>query len=798
MNTNKHGEIDEKVNSLLSKMTLGQKAAQLQCTFAAGDDPSLILSQFQNGVGEVVCFANTASPEETAAYNRKVIDLVRESTPLHIPPIIHVEAVTGLNSAGGTIFPSAIGLGATFSPESIEKMGDIIRQQMLAVGYRQALSPVMDVARDPRWGRIGETYGEDPTLAAAMSTAYTKGLQGDSLERGVIATGKHFLGYAFGDGGLNMSTNPITPRELREVYAKPFQAAITKANLQAVMNSYGTIDNEVIIGSRHILTELLRDEMGFDGITVSDYMSIQWLVADKICPDMESAGIQALEAGLDVELPLPGGFGGGLLEAVKQGRLDEKLIDRAVSRVLKRKYLLGLFDNPYPAAEKIAEAYYTPSLNAHSLKCARESIVLLKNDGILPLSKNTGKIAVIGPHADSIRLLFGGYTLPAGIEMSMSRTFADMAGMGGALIPGGAEDAFVPADFFPGSKVRREREDVRLALQAMYGASTPTILASIKEKCPAARITYARGCDIAGNDRSGFEEALRAAKNADLVIMTLGGKYGWGDSCTIGEGIDSDKIGLTGVQEDLAREIYAAGTPTVLVHMDARPLSSEFIFKNFPAVIENWFPGITGGAAIADVLFGDYNPAGRLPVTIARNAGQIPIYAGQKTGNSYYALKNGQRLNRYVEGELEPFYYFGEGKSFTEFEYGGLDITQNPEDDSVTISCSVRNTGRFDGDEVVQLYVSDQSASMLRPEKEFAGCSRAFIKAGETKTIRFKLRPDQFAFLNAGMEWVVEQGEMAVLIGSSSEDIRLSGSFTIGASRTIPGHARGFYAEPID
>ncbi|MFP3155872.1 glycoside hydrolase family 3 C-terminal domain-containing protein [Lachnospiraceae bacterium ZAX-1] len=776
--------ISERVEDLLSRMTLEQKIAQLQCMMVAGDDPSMMLGHFKNGLGEVAVFASAQSPQEVAEYNKKVVELVSEN-PLGIPPIIHAEAITGLNGVGATIFPSAIGLGATFNSDTVREMGIIIRGQMTSAGYRQALSPVMDVARDPRWGRIGETYGEDPTLNAQMSVAFTKGLQGDDLKTGVVVTGKHFLGYGFSDGGLNMATNPITPRELREVYAKPFQAAITEANMQSIMNSYGTIDNEVVIGSKHILTDLLRDEMKFEGIVVSDYMSIDWLVTRKVSPDIASAGIAALQAGLDVECPMPKGYAANL------ATVDIALIDRSVRRVLETKFKLGLFENPYPLTENLNDTYFSPEHMAHSLKTARESIVLLKNDGILPLLKETKKIAVIGPHADSIRLLFGCYTFPAGVEMGMSRSMGDMAGLDGLAGMAPEDDDFVPAELMEGCEVRKERDDVRYALQAMFGNVTPTILASVKGKFPDAQVVYAKGCEVAGTDKSLFKEALDVAQNADVVILTVGGKYGWGDTCTIGEGIDNDDIGLPGVQEELAKELFAVGTPTVIVHMDARPLASEFIKEHFPAIIENWFPGITGGTALADVLFGDYNPAGRLPVTVARNAGQIPIYAGQRVGNSYNT--NGFVLARYNEGTKEPLFYFGEGKSYTEFEYSNLKIATS--DDVSEISCDVKNIGKFNGEEVVQLYVSDELASMLRPYREFAGCKRVALKVGETKTVRFTVRADQFAFLDSEMRWVVEQGEMSVAIGASSNDIRIKGSFQIENAQIIAGHKRGFYAK---
>jgi beta-glucosidase len=677
-------------------------------------------------------------------------------------------------------------------------MSDTVRRQMLSIGYRHALSPVMDVSRDPRWGRIGETYGEDPALCAAMSVAYTKGLQGETLKDGAVATGKHFLGYGLSDGGLNMASNPIPARELREVYAKPFQAAVTEGGLRGVMNSYGTVDGEMIIGSKGIMTDLLRGEMGFEGILVSDYMSIERLVNYHLLPDVAPAGAAALKAGLDAEYPLPHGFGSNLAEAVNRGELALAEIDRSVRRMLAAKFELGLFENPGPRLETLAEAYGDEIHAGRSLKAARESIVLLKNNGILPLSKEIKTLAVVGPHADSIRLLFGCYTLPAGMEMQMSNSMAgDMAGLDGMEDFMKANGAPQPApETYPGSDVLREREDFKAMLEMAIGPFTPTILSCIKTKCPGADVLYAKGCDVAGNDKGGFEEAIETAKKSDAVIMTLGGKYGWGANCTVGEGLDRDDIGLTGIQEEFARAVIETGKPVVVVHMDARPLSSAYIKDNAAAILENWFPGSTGGRALSDVLFGDYNPAGRMPVTALRNAGQIPIYCGQKNGNAYYAKNTTGALNRYVEGTTEPLFYFGEGLSYTTFAYENLSATPQIGADGVAqIRFDIVNTGGLDGEEVVQLYVSDEYASLLRPAKEFAGCKRFFLKAGERAAVKFTVRADQFAFLDGDMNWVVEKGKMNVMVGASSEDIRLRGSFDITETKRIEGKTRGFYAK---
>ena len=786
--------IKKRVEDLLKNMTLEQKIAQMQCTMLIAD-PAEELKVFNDSLGEVTVFGGGRSIEGNVDMANKIQEEMLAKNNLGIPTLMHAEALTGLNSAGATIYPSAIGLGATWNMDTVEKMAELIRKQMVAIGVRQALSPVMDVCRDPRWGRIGETYGEDPTHCAAMSVAFTKGLQGESLKDGVVATGKHFLGYANGEGGLNMSSNPIPPRELREVYAKPFQAAITEAGLESMMNSYGTIDGDFIIKSKHILTDLLHDEMGFDGIVVSDYMSMDRAVDLKVSENPLIAGIEAITAGLDIELPKPYSYTMDMVNAVKEGKLDEPLIDRAVRRILTTKCKLGIIDTPYTDKNLLQEAYETPAPMEHSLKAARESIVLVKNDGVLPLNKEIKKIAVIGPHADSIRLLFGCYTYPATLDMMISGSMKDMAGMSDSDDASDNKQEGDAAQYYEGCNIRVDNPMVDGILQKAFGPITPTILASIKAKCPDAEIIYERGCDVAGTNRQGFDSSLAAAKAADVVILTLGGKYGWGNNCTIGEGIDSDTIGLPGVQEELAKLIFETGTPSIMVHMDARPLSSEYISKNYPAIIENWFPGSTGGQALADVLFGDYNPAGRLPVTVARNAGQIPIYATHKKGNSYAKAK-GMILNKYVEGSKLPLHYFGEGHSYTSFSYSDLRLDKTVKaEGEINLSCDITNVGARDGEEVVQVYVTDDLASMLRPNMELAGFKRVFIEAGKTKRVTFTMRADQFAFLDKDMKWVVEAGTMTVKVGSSSNTIHLTDSFEIENTAYIDGKKRGFFAK---
>lgn len=789
--------IVERVDDLMARMSIEQKLSQMQCIMTQGTDPSSVLGHFPNGVGEIGVFGGGTTAKETMETNRAIVDCVMK-TPLGIPPLIHVEAITGLMAPETTVYPSAIGLGATFSPETVYEMSDIIRKQMMTSGFRQALSPVMDVGRDPRWGRIGETYSEDPTLAAAMSVAFVKGLQGEDLTEGIVATGKHFLGYSLTDGGLNMASSPIPHRDLREVYAKPFQAAITEGGLGSVMNTYGSIDNELVISSENILTGLLREEMGFEGVVVSDYMSIQHIPQHRMSKDMNDAGIMALKAGLDSELPFPQGFSKNIIDAVQNGELDIAYVDRAVRRILTTKFKLGLFENPYPREDWFDKEYSNSNYKAHSLKAARKSIVLLKNDGLLPLSKDTKNIAVIGPHADSLRMLFGCYTHPASVEMDLGRAKGEMAGMGGAssMAMEEEDDGFVQSALMPNSDVLREHEIVTAEMEKVLRGKTPTVLESIRSKCPNAEISYTVGCEIAGTNRSEFDIAVEQATNADVVVLTLGGKYGWGRNCTIGEGIDCDDIGLPGIQEEFAKAVIETGTPCIVVHMDARPLSSEYIAENASAVLECWFPGTTGGESIADVIFGDYNPAGRLPVTVARNAGQIPIHIGQKIGNSYFTKDMNMVLARYCEGDKTPLFYFGHGLSYSSFAYSNLKVQDEAlPNGTVKIFCDVSNTGTVDGDEVVQLYISDLLSSMVRPAIEFAGCERVFLKAGETKTVSFCAKTSQFAFMDKDNKWVVEPGEMAVFVGGSSNNLMLEGKFSITEYAEIDPIHRGFFAK---
>jgi beta-glucosidase len=790
---NSYEPIPERVDDLLSRMSLTQKLAQLNCTalrFIDVEHSEAVLGQ---GMGH---FALSIASGETIEQNAAMVEAAQrflvEQTELGIPALVHVEALAGAMLVGATNFPGAIALGATWDPEGVEAMGGVIARQLGALGVRHVLSPVMDVARDIRWGRIGETYGEDATLAARMSVAFVKGVQTDDLAGGVATTGKHFLGYAATEGAMNTTLERIGPRELREVYARPFTAAIREAGLATIMNSYSTLDGIPIVASSEILTDLLRGELGFTGMTISDYSAINKLVVPlHITDDYTEAGILALQAGMDVEAPEIAAYGPGLLEAVETGRLPVEALDRAVRRVLELKFRLGLLERPYPDREAIARAFAQPKDDELSYRLAHEAIVLLENrDRLLPLSTELRKVAVIGPNANQLRTLFSGYSFPAALEVNTGSG----AGQPGHDMNPAARDA---PSVEPGDDVGLEARLARLYPRAV----TPRD--AIVAKLTGATVAYAQGCGLHGDDRSGFDEAVRQAEQADVVILFVGDQEGWNpENCTIGEGFDNSTIGLPGVQEDLVQAIYATGTPVVLVNVSPRPLSSPWIAEHIPAIVQAWHPGQAGGRAIADVLFGDYNPGGKLPMSAARSTGQLPIYYAHQRGSGYEgrAFWPWSAPTGYTDGSDGPLYPFGHGLSYTQFAYADLAVEQAeiPADGTVSLSCIVSNTGAQDGDEVVQLYIADRLASVARPVKELAGFRRIRLAAGQSRKVRFTVQLSQLAFLDRTMRWVVEPGEMDVLIGTSSQDIRLRGSFTVVGETREVGAERAFYATSRD
>ena len=793
--------IAARVEDLLAQMTLEEKAAQLSCIMPhmlIGEeipDPNLMRRFMRHGLGRMTQFASIFinEPQEIARFANRIQQFALEETRLGIPLLFQNEALNGFTAVKATNFPTPIALASTWEPEQVEQAAIIIRRQMRASGVHQALAPVIDLAQDPRWGRGHETFGEDPYLSSAFGAAFVRGLQGDDATQGIISCAKHFLGYSIPMGGLNMAAVRIGPRELYETFARPFETAIHESDLGAIMVTYSEIDGKPVGTSKELLRDLLRDTMGFTGSVICDGGSIE-ITATKqhVARDMEEAAVLAIEAGLDADTPMTEAYH-HLPAAVRKGLVNERYIDEAVRRVLTAKFRLGLFENPYVDEEKTRTVFDIPEANARSRRLAERAIVLVKNEnGLLPL-KTTTRIALIGPHADSIRdSLFAGYSFPVALEMIQSLMKGGMATMQG-VADKIAEDVDAKEGESKGSAAGMMQQ---MARQFGRLAAISDIDAFIREEYGAislrealeqrgVQVRYAQGCGLRDTSTDGFAEAVAAAEQADVVIMALGGKSGWGEDATCGEGRDATDIGLPGVQQQLLETIYAAGKPIVLVIFDGRPTAIPWAAEHIPAILYAWFPGQAGSEALASVLFGEVNPGGKLPVTVPRSAGQVPIFYYHKTGSGYKTLGDAGIASFLGSGYLNepatPLFPFGHGLSYTQFQFSDLQIAPAQVDSrgSVEIACMVENVGETAGSEVVQLYLHDREARVTRPVQELAGFKRVDLQPGERKRVTFTIAMNQLGFYNEDMRFVVEPGMMDVLIGTSSEDIRLRGEFEI-------------------
>ncbi|MEA4895089.1 MAG: glycoside hydrolase family 3 N-terminal domain-containing protein, partial [Oscillospiraceae bacterium] len=776
--------VEERVDDLMSRMTFAEKIDQITCLVTITNEIPDFRDYIPDGIGNVGAFTVADSAKSVAEYTRKLQQHLINNTRLGIPALVHCEAAAGAQFTEANVFPSAIAQASSFDPDNVRRMAEIIRSQLLAVGFRQALSPVLDIARDARWGRITETYGEDPTLTAAMGSAFVKGLQWENGKRTILATAKHFVGHGITEGGLNMGRSMITPHELEEVHCKPFQAAITESGLASVMNSYCQIDGEPVVGSKAILTDLLRGKLGFAGFVVSDYIAVDRLV-DPFCvaQTYEEAGVRAINAGLDVEYPRPKGFTKALEKAVEAGSVSMETIDAAVRRVLSAKFEIGLFENPYPDDALLETSLHQPEADALNLKMAQEGIILLKNDNhALPLSDDGGKIVVLGPHADSVRSFFATFSYPAALDMSMSRD------EDGQVFEEQGVIIYDIDQSYPG-QIRESSPRVEKAIRAAFPNAVP-LMQAIAEAAPKADVKFARGISYSGADIGGSAHALELAAAADIIILTLGGKNGWGNTSTVGEGVDATDIGLPGLQEEFAKQVYALGKKTIVVHFDGRPLSSAYVASHFDAIMEVWQPGEFGGQAIADVLFGRCNPAGRMPVTAARSVGQLPLYYSLSRGSGFVSAGHTGMIRNplgYINDTAFPLYAFGHGLSYTAFAYDELRLSQASISPVNTLQVSIRviNIGEMDGDEVVQLYFSDKTSSVVRPQMELMGFARVHLKRGESTTVTFDVHASQTAFIAADGAWTVEKGEFDVLVGASSTDIRAKTVFSITSTDRI-------------
>ncbi|MCD7917131.1 MAG: glycoside hydrolase family 3 C-terminal domain-containing protein [Clostridiales bacterium] len=783
---------EERAQDLLNHMSFDEKFAQLQCYF-----PEQINQQTAPyGAGAFSClFASVTERRADAVQQiRELQDTVMACSPHHIPALAHIETATGVLMPEATQFPNELAQASTWNPELEREMATVIGRQARACGIAHGLAPVLDISRDARMGRQGESFGEDPTLVAAMGVAYVQGLQGNGKpEQGVLACAKHFLGFMSSMGGIHTAQVTASHRQLWEQYARPFQAAITEAGLRSLMNCYSSVDGVPAAANRALLTGLLREEMGFQGFVFADYSSVEQVFSvHRLTENRAEAGVLALHAGMDMEAPEPLAFNEDCKAALRQSEAGRTLVDQAALRILTEKFRLGLFENPYPAEEaEITRTLHDPEAKALGRRMAEESAVLLKNNGLLPLGNLRGKrVAVIGWHGGTTRNLFGCYMNFARQETRLGGV-ATMAGVEGA----GERQAEVPHETYPGSAVLLEHPDTdRLARRFYPGLRS--LLEALQARCPDTEWVYAYGYPFTGNDTSHFAEALEAARSAGLVLVTLGGKYGWNTSCTTGEGLDSMNIGLPECQEQFLEELEKLDKPTVAVHFDGRPISSDNADRVCNAILEAWTPGEEGNEALADLLLGRATPSGKLPVSIAHSAGQIPIYYSVERGSGFMQSPS-VGFRDYVDGPHHPRYAFGHGLSYTTFrlEHFAADRAEYGPEDTIIVTGTVENTGSRRGAETVQLYVTDEYATVDRPNKELAGFCKVWLEAGERKTIVFRLSVSQLALLDIEGHWKVEKGTFTLMVGTSSEDICWTKTVRVTENRWIEGKNRAFYAQ---
>ncbi|MET4159588.1 glycoside hydrolase family 3 N-terminal domain-containing protein [Agromyces sp. PvR057] len=797
------GTPDERASRLAAQLTVEEKAQQLVGIMPfglvgpQGIVPAAVEQALGGGIGHVSgigMFGSQSAPQVAASVNALQRYLV-ENTRAGIPAIFHNEALNGVVAPGFTSFPTAIALAATWNPDAVEEMAELIRHQMRTVGLTQALSPVLDVARDARWGRVHETYGEDPYLATAFGVAFIRGLQGDDLDSGVIATAKHFLGYSVTEAGQNMAGTAVTRRELREVYARPFEAAIRLANLASVMNSYSTVDGVPVAASPAILRGLLRDELGFTGTVVSDYMTTQMLVErNEVAEDKVEAAALALAAGLDVELPNPYAYGPVLAGAVRDGRIAESRLDEAVHRALRDKFALGLFEHPYASEDPIEISEVAGRGGELAVTLTNQSVTLLKNDGdVLPLSSASRRIAVLGPHAESAYTAFAAYTQPAGIELMKVMMSGGMGNMAGVDAPTdvpddvAAEAAEAMAAFMS--------IDLEAVVRGAYGARSLTD--ALRDALPAAEIasvvTPLRDEDWDPAD------ALRAAADADVIVLALGGRSSWLAGAvggTEGEGVDTADIDLPAIQVRLAQEAARSGKPVVAVVQMGRPYALSSIEDSVSAIVTAYFGGPEQGRALASVLTGAANPGGKLPFTIPRTSGQVPIHSGQHLGSGYRRSETDMHQG-YQDQPATPLYAFGHGLSYTTFEYGSVALADAAVTTSGTVSAtiSITNTGAVSGEEVVQAYVADRARGVTRPAQQLVAFARVALAAGESKRVTVEFDLSQLAYI--GLEddgFVFEPGAIEVSFGAASDDLRQSARVEVTGQTVNVGADRSFLA----
>jgi beta-xylosidase len=762
--------VSVRVDLLLGEMTLEEKAAQLGSRWVNGhvhepDAPAAdaadgnvapmqdvfaragalpLEEAARHGLGHLTRVYGSApvSPAEGAAELVRQQRVVVDGSRLGVPALVHEECLTGFTSYGATVYPAAIAWGATFDPDLVERMAAAIGRDMAALGVHQGLSPVLDVVRDYRWGRVEETMGEDPYLVATLGAAYVRGLQG----AGVIATLKHFAGYSASRAGRNHAPVPMGRRELMDVVLPPFEAAVTVAGASSVMNSYADVDGVPPAADPWLLTDLLRGQWGFTGTVVSDYWAVAFLATmHRVAADIGEAGGLALAAGVDVELPDTLGYGSGLLAAVRRGDVPEELVDRAARRLLTHKAQLGLLDPQWTPEGSVADAAGVDLDSAANRALARElaerSVVLLDPGTALPLDRAAPRrVAVVGPCADDPRTFMGCYAFP-------NHVLPRHPGLG-------------------------------------LGVEVPTAVDALRAELPGVEVVHEPGCAVQGDDRSGFAAAVDAAGSADVCVAFVGDRAGLFGRGTSGEGCDAEDLRLPGVQADLLAALLDTGTPVVVVVVSGRPYALGDVHGRAAGLVQAFMPGEEGGAAIAGVLSGRVQPTGKLPVQIPRRPGGQP--------GTYLQPPLGADRTDISPVDPTPLFPFGHGRSYTTFSVGDLRLSSRsvPTDGEFEVAVRVRNTGGRAGEEVVQLYLRDVQASVVRPVRQLAGFTRVRLAPGADAEVVFRVHADRTAFTGRSLERIVEPGDVEVLVGTSAADLPARGTVRIIGPVRVVGHDR--------
>lgn len=741
--------IEVRVDDLLHRMTLAEKVGQINmpCVYVDGLGSDVAsktqaclkftLGQLERGIGPAGGFftlANTIlleGPAQQAKFFNDLQQLAIKQTRLGVPLLQTEEGTHGMMCSLGTIFPEGPGLGSMWNLDVVRAIYAAAAREARAVGIHQLCTLVVEPIRDPRLGRNQEAYSEDPFFCSRMAQTIVEAAQGGDIRspEHVVAVLCHYPGQSQPVSGFERGAMEISERTLREVFLVPWVAGIKKAGALGVMATYPTIDGTPVHASDWILTRILREELGFEGLVLSEGSGIETIIYEHLAKDYKDAGPIALKAGVDVGISCETAYMRDMIANIEQGIVPESLLDRAVARILRMKFRLGLFENPSVDVSRAQQIVHNAKHQDLALQAARESIVLLRNEGnLLPLSKDVDSIAVIGPNADHAKNQLGDYVSHAVLQ------------------------------------------------------DIVTILEGIKATVSAkTKVEYVKGCDVVGtrsNEISGAQEAAKRAKVAIVVI----GENEWGSpnkTGTDGEGYDAATLELTGLQLDLVKAVQETGTPTVVVLVNGRPLAIPWIAEHVPAVVEAWLPGEKGGQAVAEVLFGDCNPSGRLTVTVPRHVGQLPVYYNHKPSKSYWVEHGWGKP--YVDMNPRPLYEFGYGLSYTKFEYSNLKIEPKvtATGGSVRVTADIENTGDRPGAEVVQLYTNDVISSVVTPVKQLRGFEKIPLRPGEKGTVSFVLTPEHLALLDRHLEWVVEPGTFQVMVGHSSKDIRLTGTFEV-------------------